>query len=268
MANLPINLDEILHVYATLKIKSSMISPTGLALLPSSSNNDSASVAKHLNLLNGIALLMVTEAQSDVAAVTMSSHAQGGVTKTVFHLMKSRDPNETEIAYYKDFINLLNADQTNSDELQEKIEELTTINCRAKILSRAIKLQKAVIDVRNEIPTWGFPPTSQNDVAEFTRQYPRSKNVSSAWPDLLDDFLVKGLHPENFTAGDIAFRLMLAHTFAFTENLLKTIRSPKLRRRLKKLAEYAQILLTITRRIKREKGKRIYGINVVSFGVF
>lgn len=265
MANLPISLVQILSVYASMKINRPMVSPACSDLFSSSSDR----AAKHLRLLNGVALLMVTEGQSDVAAVTVSNHAHGGMTRTVFHMMKNRDCNEVETAYYENFVRLLNAHNMDSKELQRKLEQLIITNCRAKILNRASRLQKAVKEIRSNIPTWSLPsPARQDEIAVFKRLYPRSTAELSSWPDLLDDFLVEALRPESFAKGDTAFLLMLIHYFVSTESLMTVIGSPKLGRRLKKLSEYARILMSITKHVTREKGRRIYEIKIVSFSTF
>ncbi len=151
MAHLPANLYEVLHVFATLKIRRPVEENPCFA---SSNPDDYGHTAtpnpiisarhRHLRLLNEIALLLVTEGPSDVVAVTVTNHAHGKVINTVFHMIKNRECKAKERSYYRNFITMINDKEMDAPTMLKSLARLVLENCRGTIISRAQKLQKVV----------------------------------------------------------------------------------------------------------------------------
>jgi hypothetical protein len=139
---------------------------------------------------------LVTRGKSDVAAVTIINHAHDEPNKTVFHMVKNRDCAVEEISYYETFINLLNDQKMDAFILEKNLLSLTVHQCRAKLMSRATKLQKAVKDSKSMIMPWAESnDPMQGDIDVFRTVYKNFPPNTTAWSELLSHFLVQGLHP-------------------------------------------------------------------------
>jgi hypothetical protein len=260
MANLPISLPEILSVFATLKVPGT--------IMANSCTNSSRSPSKNLKLLNGIALLLVTEETSDMGAATCTTHAKDGRIVTSFHVVKNRECTIQERRYYEEFIQCLN--NADASIMGEALLKLVLDNCRAKILNRAMKLQKAVKEYQNNTsgPTWGeSDDTMRKDIEMFKELYPPSI-LQETWSDYLDEFFMKGLSPQNFQTTVSGLPLLQAYVFASTESLINSINSPILMRRLKKLGDYNASLMRIKKLAIRERSKGMFELNIVSVKCF
>lgn len=127
-----INLSQILSVFATLKVNQNAMTDL----------KNFSSKPKDLELLDGMALLAVTEGSHDVAAVTMNSHAEAQVGRTIlkFHMINNRIFSIDEIKYLNNLCDLLNSCVRN--RLLISLQELIIPKCRQKIIARLVKLQK------------------------------------------------------------------------------------------------------------------------------
>lgn len=249
-----INLPQILSVFATLKVNQTPL--TGLKF---SRVERKRVERKHLKLLDGIALLAVTEGNHDVAAVTMTNHveAQGNRTITKFHLIKNRNFSIDEVEYLNSLCDLLNSCVPH--RLTTSVQELIVPKCRQKIIARLVKLQKTVRNLEKLIPTWDQP--NKEDVDEFKRVYPTAPG--STWPQILSDFLNNGLHPAKFASSNSAKPLHQCLYF-FVIGLSSYLRSPQLTRRLRKVSDYAAIIRRISKVAIRERARRSFALNFVS----
>jgi hypothetical protein len=258
MANLSISLSEILSVFATLKVPRTIMANSCINSSRSLKQN------KSLKLLNGIALLLVTEETSDMGAATCTTHAEDGRIVTRFHVVKNRECTSQERRYYEEFIKCLN--NADASIMGEALLKLVLDNCRAKILNRAIKLQKAVKEYKNNTsgPTWGeSDDTMREDIEMFKELYSPS-TVHETWSDYLDDFFMEGLSPQNFQTTVTGLPLLQAYVFASTESLINSINSPIVMRRLKKLGDYNASLMRIKKLAIRERSKGMFELNIVS----
>ena len=244
------SLSEILSVFATLKVNHSP-----LIDLPYSSIR-----IKRLKLLNSIALLTVTEGSNDVAAVTLTNHAQEqGRILTKFHIMKNRTCSDEEVNYLNSLIDLLNSCPPH--RLQISLQELIIFNCREKIIARLVKLQKSVNDSKELIPTWEEP--NREDIDEFKVIYEPSSTEDLSWKALLLDFLTNGLHPSGFSSTKSPLPLLQSYFFV-KKGLLSNIRSPQIARRLRKVSDYAAIIDRISKLTLRERALRSFELKIVS----
>lgn len=244
------SLSEILSIYATLKVNHDS---------PANPPFSSSSRPKHLVLLDGIALLMVTEGSHDVAAATMTNHAtKDNRTLTKFHIVKNRSCSSKEVDYLRRFIDLLNTCVPH--RLQRGLWELIIPNCKDKILSRLVKLQKSVKDVQDDIANWGTP--NQAHIDRFREVY-KPSTTDPSWVGLLFDFLVNGLHPGRFSSQSSA-KPLFQTLFFLKIDFLPYLRSPQLVRRLKKIADYAAIITRITILTIQERPRRLFELNIVS----
>lgn len=259
MADLPVSLYEILSVFATMKVNQTVEkSPC----IKKSSNN------KHPKLLDGIALISVTVGTSDVAAVTLTNRmGDDGKITTCFYLAKNRDPTPAERTYYHELIELMNLGA--SHNLLDSLRTLILKNCRGKILSRLIKLQKAVNPVKESIATWGPPDLSAQSDAKLFLKCLRAptldgKSLDGKWADYLAAFLMHSLHPNAFQSSGSVFPIVLAYMFTRMERLMSLIRSPKVGKRLKKIADYWAIIKRLEVQALAHRVTRVYELIIVS----
>ena len=187
MDNLPISLYEVLNVFAKLKVKIPVdASP---CLVPF--------VGKHLGLLNGIALLLVTEASSDVAAVTITNHSNAGKIKTIFHLVKNRVCNNGEESYYAMFMTIIN--ESNLENMLSELVNLVLKNCRSKIMSRAIKIEQVVKDRKKSyVEPESSDESTREAIVKFRGWYLHESAKDKPWPEFLDHWLENSMKPQMF----------------------------------------------------------------------
>lgn len=245
-----LTLAEMLSVFATLKVN----------LDPSTDLNFSNAKPKHLELLDGLALLAVTEKAHDVAAVTMTSHAEATQSRiiTKFHFMKNRDFTTDEAEYMNDLCDLLNTCPPH--RLVIRLHELVFPKCREKIHGRLIKLQKTVQDVEGLIPSWSQP--DKEAVEDFSALYPTTPGAQ--WPYILRTFLCDGLDPDRYYKSQNQ-GLILYQCHAFCESgLLSHLGSQQLVRRLRKVAQYVAIVRRLQKVAVKKRGRRSFALNLVS----
>ena len=244
-----LTLAEMLSVFATLKVK----------LDPLTKLNFSWVKPKHLKLLDGLALLAVTEKAHDVAAVTMTSHAEatGSRIITKFHFMKNRNFTADETEYMNNLCDLLN--NCPPHQLLFRLHDLVFSKCREKIHGRLIKLQETVRDVEGLIPSWNQPDKEALDI--FSGLYPTASGAQ--WPDNLRDFLINGLNPDRFYKSQNP-GLILYQCYAFSKpGLLSRLGSQQLVRRLRKVAQYVAIVMRLKRVAVQKRKRRIFALNLV-----
>jgi hypothetical protein len=75
---------------------------------------------------------------------------------------------------------------------------------------------------------------------------------------------VKGLNPEAFAKTTTPYLLWIVYRFVKMDKLMSAMPSPKLVRRLKKMAEYARAVETIAKQISHQIGNRIISLDIVS----
>ena len=270
MANLPVSLHEILSVFATLRLKCPA-AESSCFVTPGSGEG------KHLRLLNGIALLLVTDAKSDVAAVTISTFPlEGGRLEHVFHLVKNRSCTASEELYYSKFMELINKGR-NSDytTLFHCLMDLIIDNCRPKISIRAGRIQRAIQDreAYNIVPDEenNLHPLTRAELKEFQEWSGAERVEGISWFELVVRWMKTYLHPQLFENSKrrkhVYLALMGADNLSQHTNLVKALGSPRLERQVGKLAMYAQSLRRILRRVLHQcpSARAVYRLELVSF---
>lgn len=242
-----ITLPQILSVFATLKTnQNAQTDLTFFSLKP-----------KHLKLLEGLALLAVTEGSHDVAAVTMINKAEGNRTISQFYFTKNRDFSTDEVDYLNTLCGLLNSCPPHL--LSSSLQDLILRRCRPKIISRLVKLQQTVKELEDSIPSWDQP--SQEDVDKFSRVYPTAPGMT--WAQILWSFLSHGLELDQFASSNRPKPLFQSLLF-FKRGFSSYLRSPQLTRRLRKVSAYAAIITRITKMAVQERTRRTFQVNLVS----
>jgi hypothetical protein len=272
MADLPVNLYEVLSVFATLKIQRTAETNPSFSSSKSLVNIDddsldapSSAQKKHLRLLNGVAVLLVTEGTSDVAAATMTSHAQGDMVNTTFHVIKNRECTEKERAYFEKFVTIINEKEIDYSSMRDSLSTLVLQNCRAKIVSRATKLRKAVDDVKKNFDTWRVSNDSMKEEIPLLRELCKPSVVEEAsFSDLLTEFLTNRMDPNVFAETKSPYPLWSVFLFVKLDGIMKSLGSPKLIRRLNKMADYARAIKTIVTQAKHKNDKKIFTLDIVS----
>ena len=242
-----ITLPHILSVFATLKINQN--AETDLRF--------SSPKSKHLKLLDGLALLAVTEGSHDVAAVTMTNEAEGNRIISKFYITKNRDFSTDEVNYLNTLCGLLNSCPPHL--LSSSLQDLILQRCRQKIISRLVKLQKTVKELQESIPSWDQP--SQEDVHRFSQVYPTAPGMT--WAQILWSFLYHGLEPDQFASSNRPKPLFLS-LYIFKKGLSAYLGSPQLTRRLRKVSAYAAIITRMTKMAVQERARRAFQVNLVS----
>lgn len=255
MADIPISLSEVLSVTATFTIFQPYLGGPCIG-------SETPTKHENLKLLDGIALLLVTEGASDVAAAAVTNHVKDGLSVTKFHVMKGRECSAQECRYYHDLVKILNDHDIST--MEDALFELVVANCRNQILTRSTKVQRAVKECDIAFSTWVDPSERMKaEISQFREVYQPSTPCDS-WPELLDDFLTKGLHPDKFRNNNTGKPLRLAFWFVHTRSLSERIRSDKLEMRLAELGAYASILMKLTRMAKHGRGRRVVELEIVS----
>ena len=279
---LPIQLHEILSVFARLRVNHIDQVANNGCLDPASKR---PSCAKHLQLLDGIALLLVTRNKSDVAAVTMSNHQLGnGQMRTIFHLMKNDGCTDKERQYYEQFCQVISDTNMDRKTLLRTLWHLVVRNCQNKIKRRATKLQQALqerqslqddklnpIRPANGNASIAGDASIKNAMSKFENWLEPENTESKAWWEIVIDWLETHLDPKVFTA-NVTFEkrssaLMKVRLLARLGALVNGLRSPKVGRRIKKLAMYGEALHLIVKEVYRHRLTRVFELDVVSHSV-
>lgn len=264
MSSLPITLAEILSVSAALKLH---LPPGSNSCLPPlrSPNLALAPKNKYRTLLNGMAMLLVTEAASDVAAGTITNYAKGDKIITRFYAVKNRQCTAMEQAYYQYFIRTLNDQSIDSPTRMHTLMNLIISNCRGKIIHRLLKFQHALKDSKGTIKPWREPDgMMEPDVISLKTFVHQSSNPDASWSEYLEDLFTKVLDPEDFMSTSDGKALWVAYLFVRNPSLLGSIGSPKVVSRLRKLAQYVATLISIDKQVKHWKGKRVFELHIGS----
>ena len=252
LLTMALNLSGILSVFATFKVDRS----------PSVHHRHSPSQKheKRLKYLNDIALLLVTEASDDVAAVCITNHGRtNGRTITRVHVMKNRSCTSGELEYFDEFVQMLN--QCVASKLLEVLCDIVLKNCRQQIIARLVKLQKVVEEVKDQISTWVEP---EKDYLDKFRKFYKLSTSNSSWSQLLLGFLTKELYPSHFSLKKLNLSLISAHFFVQNNGLLKSVRSTQLVEQLRNISDYITIIQGMTTLALRERGRRVFELNIVS----
>lgn len=264
MTSLPISLSEILSVFATLKLH--LPASTNSCLSPPFSS-DPAPVPKnkHLKLLNGVALLLVTEGTSDVAAATVTNHAKDDKIITKFYVVKNRQCTAKEHAYYQGFIKTLNDQSMGYSTRVQTLMSLILANCQEKILTRLLKIQQVLKDFKGTIKPWGEPNgMMEPDIIFFLKKVYKPSNPDASWSEYLEDLFTKGLDPEEFTKTSDGKALWLACVFVSKPSFLSSLSSPKVVSCLRQLGDYVATLMSINKQVELWRGKRVFELDIGS----
>jgi hypothetical protein len=158
---------------------------------------------------------------------------------------------------------MINDKEMGAPTMLKSLARLVLENCRGTIISRAQKLRKVVNEFKKSQGTWG--QANDLDIAFLRERRGSIKVEGTSWSDFLDDFLVEGLHPDLFAKTKSPKLLLLVYLFAKRSSLISALASPKLIRRFKKLADYLRAVEHIVMLVQRERGKRIFALDIVSF---
>lgn len=143
------------------------------------SDQYTTSQGKHLRLLDDIALLLVTESSSDVAAVSFEQRP----TEIVFYYAKNRPATIEEIEYLENIKTIArHPTNTQSSEIINRTESIfdeVLRMCRPKILSRFYKLLRVLAKMSRA--TRCFDDDSNGDLARHI------KKAMGAWYDMEED---------------------------------------------------------------------------------
>lgn len=191
---------------------------------------------------------------------------ENNITITKLYVIKNRECYDSEKLYYQEFLDVINDSNIDSRLREDKLAMLVLKNCRNKIVSRAVKLQKAMKDYKSLYPTWVKPPTlMEKEVSTLKSLYQPSKPDATSWSDFLDDFLLKGLAPNIFQSTTDGVPLHLVSYFVSSKSLINSISSPKVLRRLRKLGIYAQTIVKIRKYVDNATSQGEVHLHVVSF---
>lgn len=145
------------------------------------SNQYTTSQRKHLRLLDDIALLLVTESGSNVAAVSFEQRP----TEIVFYYAKNRPATTEEIEYLQKITTIARySAKTQSSETINRTESIfdeVLRMCRPKILSRFNKLLRVLAKLPRAARY--FDDDSNGDLARHI------KKAMGAWYDTAEDAL-------------------------------------------------------------------------------
>lgn len=210
--------------------------------------------SKNKKLLSLIALLLVTQAQGDVAAVTMRSRQVATVgTIATFYYVKNRGCNAQESAYIQQLVSIASQARSGADPATcaKRMIELVQSNCQAKIKHRFVRLGQAVRQL-SDVPIVGL--WTEPSLAVVNRFFAQLYGNGEAYLGLrLSVFLnswffgvVGGDFPVHDTS---AIRRIFKTAFLLgnSSELIASIPSPKLQRRVKKLGNYYGAVGTICR---------------------
>lgn len=117
---------------------------------------------KHLRLLDDIALLLVTESGSDVAAVSFEQLP----TEVIFYYAKNRPATDNERKYIEELVNLAQA----SDDIDRAKSIFNNVLgiCRPKILSRLDKVARSIKKLAPE--SRSFREDANDDVHRYLQR--------------------------------------------------------------------------------------------------
>ena len=273
MANeLPIQLHEILSVFARLQVNQS----DQVASNSWQAASKHLSRGKHLQTLDGIALLLVTGDKSDVAAVTVSSHPlSNGQLRTVFHVMKNDSCTVKERQYHEQFCRVISDVNMDYETLLNTLCNLVVKNCQKKIKRRATKLQQALQERQSlqddEINPFG-PANGDASITDAMSMFQTWFNLEEtefkAWWKIVIGWLETCLDPKVFTpdvgCGKGSYALIKVCLLTELPALVDGLRSSKVERRIKKLAMYCEALHRVISDVIRHRPTRVFELDIVS----
>lgn len=174
---------------------------------------------KHLRLLDDIALLLVTESNSDVAAVSLERLS----SELHFHYAKNRPTTQDEKAHIDALLADLRSPGTPNQRIEKMLRKVMVV-CRPKMLSRLRKLKFTVLD--NQA---GDRPFLRGDRGGELHSYFRSTfgDWYAVYPtaaEFLDEFLlhINSWKPAESEPEEMFELLRMAHV----AGSYKPVRSP------------------------------------------
>ena len=187
--------------------------------------------SKHLILLDLLALLLVTEPKSDVAATMLVIHP---VPK--FYYSKNRPLTEDENRYVHKLFSLARHPTMNAQKRKAALQTEVIDKCRKKIMARIKNVSQRVKSLKN-VANYGI--SSGDHLPTGARE--RLKGSLGIKPDAtLQSFIVKwlGWLPSAQSPPDLKFAIGVAYLLGWTEEM-HSMMDFQLVRRIRKVGDYA-----------------------------
>lgn len=163
---------------------------------------------KHLRLLDDIALWLVTESKSDVAAVSLERRSAG----VRFHYAKNRPATEEDEKHIDALVELLKSPGTATERIENMLQKVM-VKCRPKLLSRLRKLQVTLL--QNQAAEGPYLRADRNGELHeyfekcFDSWYDRYPTAGEFLTDFLSEIV--GWEPARSTNEELFELLRMAH---------------------------------------------------------
>jgi len=220
---------------------------------------DNSPQLKHLQLLDLLALLLVTDSQGDVAATTLVARSKGTYD---FYYAKNRPCFDSEKDYVNALLATLSNDSIDFKEKTIKLMALVVKNCSKKIIHRIKKIVRRVKEIHRdffdspEVPDIPNVLCSEQASKELgVEQSLREVMPSVFWEDQgLGDFLsewIQYLHStsaQEMLGGDprmVLSRFGTPYLISETKGMSQVI-DQTLLNRIKKLGDYYRAVVILT----------------------
>lgn len=188
---------------------------------------------KHLRLLDGIALLLVTGSSSDVAAVSFERRKE----EVLFYYAKNRPATSAEHEHIRTLIIAVQAEGTADDRLRTMLAKVLDI-CRPKILSRLRKL-KGVISKTSY--TWYVREDPEGEVHQYFKQRLGDWYGACCNPTVFLEGFISNLNSlviKNCEDDQLSLLIELAHITGSFNPVTAIFPDPKLAKRMRLLGDY------------------------------
>lgn len=211
---------------------------------PTVPDTNSPEQQKHLRLLDDIALLLITQATSDVAAVTFEQTPNA----IVFYFSKNRPSTSGELEYFNALLKFALKPGDLATRAMELLERVVS-PCRTKISARIKRLQRVIPagSLANLIP-----PCSDlidQGFRDYLSQSVSGMFTASCASGFLRDYLalVRDTNPLRCPVDELVQLVQFAFIVGSFHGIKNFLRDEDITRRLKKVGNY----YGATRRISR-----------------
>lgn len=235
----PLTLESLLFALSVTQTRPKQFQPAVIA-----SAEERRSQAKHLSLLDHIALLLVTEERGDVVAVgfRMPRPPPPHMPQIVrFWFMRNRPSTTAQAQHVESIVTLLSSANQGRGivECVNDFAKLVYANCGPQIRRRFRKLRTAWREIpASDRPSW--PTLPANVLEKLNRTLSdRDRRLEQGWGAFLNGWFEETINAD-FPGGydDVAKMLNTAYCVGWDETLLGALVVPKLQRRVRKLGQY------------------------------